>query len=310
MSSDWNPTSLPPQDGRTFAVTGGNAGIGYFITEQLAATGAKVVILGRNPERVDAAIRSVRSRLPSADVESILLDLADLASVREAALELADLGRLDGLVENAGVISAGRRRRVTADGLELTFGTNHLGHFALTAGVLPQLAATPDSRIVTMGSVVAGLTRYSNQDLLSEKHYFPFRAYSLSKHATEMFGFELDRRLDAAGSATRALVAHPGGGLEGATPGREGVVEPSRTLRARDSLAVALRLGQGKDRAAWPAVRALIDPDARGGQYYGPEHRTFGAPMPVEPTPSSLNRLLAEDLWRRSQDLLGITFDV
>ncbi|MCU1422054.1 MAG: family NAD(P)-dependent oxidoreductase [Microbacteriaceae bacterium] len=302
----WDPRHLPRQDGKTFVVTGGNAGIGYFAVEQLAASGARVIIASRNPQRIEAALTSVREQVPGADVASVVLDLSSLESVRQAASALRDLGPIDGLLENAALIGV-KERGQTADGFELLFGTNHLGHFLLTALVWPALAA--DARVVTTGSQATRLARLKPDDLqASVGTYSWFNQYAQSKHATQAFGFELDRRLRAAGSSRLALVAHPGGGLDGVTPFRAGVNEPSRATRIGHSLQFAV--GMGKDRAAWSAVRALVDPTVEGGQYWGPRWGAIGFPALGKPVASSHAPKFGASLWSRSEQLLGEPFPV
>jgi NAD(P)-dependent dehydrogenase (short-subunit alcohol dehydrogenase family) len=303
---NWDPTALPQQEGKTFVVTGGASGIGYFISEQLATTGARVIIAGRSRDRADVAIASILERVPGADLGFVHLDLASLDAVRTAADELAALGRIDALVENAGVIMPSRERRETVDGNELMFGTNHLGHFLLTALLFPTLQASGESHVVTMGSGATHLTRIDLDDLQSTKKYSSWKAYGQSKHATQSFGFELDRRLRASGSSVRALVAHPGAAQDAKSPFRAGIVEPTALQRA---LSVVYVIARGKETGAWPVVRAAIDPDAQGGQYWGP--RVF-SPQPslVKPARVSQEEVLGRALWARSEELVGQRFEV
>ena len=190
-------------------VTGGNAGIGYFAAEQLASAGAEVVIGGRDPAKAEGAAASIRSQVAGARVRHIRLDLADLASLAPA---VESLDELDAVVCNAGVMVDAPPRRETADGHELMFGTNHLGHFALVARLMPRLA--PDARIVTTGSFAAKTASLDFADLQSEQDYHPKRAYERSKLAQMLFALELDRRLRAAGSRRLSVLAHPGGALD------------------------------------------------------------------------------------------------
>lgn len=302
----WDPTALPLQAGKTFVVTGGASGIGYFICEQLAGTGARVVIAGRNKAKADVAIASIARQSPGADVGFVHLDLGSLDSVRAAATELAALGRIDALIENAGVIMPSKVRQETIDGNELMFGTNHLGHFLLTALLYPTLRATAGSRVVTMGSGSTHLTRIDLDNLQSTKDYSSWRAYGQSKHATQSFGFELDRRLRGAESPVTALVAHPGAAQDAKSPFRAGIVEPTGLQRA---LGLIYVIARGKDTAAWPIVRAAIDPDAEGGQYWGP--RVF-TPMPslVKPARVSQEEVLGRALWARSEEFVRQKFEV
>lgn len=306
----WNPEALPDLTGRTFAVTDGNAGIGYFISEQLASAGGHVVILGRNPGRVRAAIESINRHVMGADVTSIPLDLADLESVASAAAALTKLDRLDGLVQNAGISQPGRERQTTRQGFELAVGTNHLGHFALTAQAMPVLSATPGSRVVPIGSIMTKSGTFGLDDLQSERSYAQQKAYVQSKHAIQMFGVELDRRLRAAGEDIRSIIAHPGLGLDGASPVREGINEPS-TL-ARVSARLLSPVAQSKHRSAWSAMRAAVDPDAVGGQYYGPAHGLvhggIGKPELRQLPTVDQDQQLAAHLWTLSQELTGVDF--
>lgn len=304
----WNPRALPPQAGKTFVVTGGSSGIGYFAAEQLAAAGATVVIAARSREKADAAAASIRSRTPQAQVEFVHLDLGSLDSVKAAAEQLSARDRIDALLENAAVILAGPKRRITADGHELTFGTNHLGHFALTALTFSVLERTPGSRVVTMGSGATKLVTLRADDLQSVKRYTSFSSYGQSKHATQAFGFELDRRLRAAGSSVTALVAHPGGAQDGLSPFRAAVNEPTGLQRFVAGLSVVA--GGSKEAAAWPLVRAAIDPAASGGQYWGRTTPMFGRPTLNTPAASSNSTEFGAGLWSLSENWTGIPFTI
>ncbi|MET9358487.1 SDR family NAD(P)-dependent oxidoreductase [Streptomyces sp. NPDC006617] len=307
QSRPWDVHRLPSAEGRNFLVTGGNAGIGYFVAEQLAATGALVVIGSRNPAKADAALASVRSRVPGARVRHLQLDLADLSTLKSAADGLVlDLGRLDAVVHNAGVALDDPPRRRTEDGHELMFGTNHLGHYALTRWLAPLLSAAPAGRIVTVGSFAARSERLDLDDLQSTRDYRPKRTYGRSKLAQMCFGFELDRRLRAVGSTVLSVVAHPGGALDSLTPPRPPVSVPTPGERLR-GLPAALMV-QGKDAGAWPVVRAVLDPDVQGGQLWGP--RVFGlrGQPRREPVPAHMaDPEVAAHLWAASAELTGTT---
>ncbi|KOV27774.1 short-chain dehydrogenase [Streptomyces sp. XY413] len=297
----WNVHRLPAADGRVFLVTGGNAGIGYFAAEQLSATGATVVLGCRDPGRAEAATASIRTRVPGARVRAVRLDLADLASLDAAVESLAE-DRLDAVVHNAGVALDDPPRRVTGDGHELMFGTNHLGHFALSRSLMPLLSAAPAARVVTMGSFEAKSERLDLDDLQSRTDYRPQRAYGRSKLAQMYFGVELDRRLRAAGSTVASVVVHPGGALDSLTPSRPPF--HVRGAGARWATAPAALLLQGKHAGAWPAVRAVLDPAVRGGELWGP--RVFG--LRGEPRREPVWNHLADPhvaarLWDMSRDL-------
>ncbi|MFK0046153.1 SDR family NAD(P)-dependent oxidoreductase [Streptomyces sp. NPDC090741] len=300
----WNVQRLPRADGSVFLVTGGNAGIGYFVAEQLSATGATVVLGSRNPAKAEVATASIRARVAGARVRAVRLDLADLSSL-ETAVESLGVERLDAVVHNAGVALDDPPRRETGDGHELMFGTNHLGHFALTRWLMPLLSAAPAARVVTTGSFAAKSERLDLGDLQSRKDYQPKRTYGRSKLAQMCFGVELDRRLRATGSTVTSVVVHPGGALDSLTPSRPPV--HVRTTGARLSAAPAALLVQGKHAGAWPAVRAVLDPAVRGGQLWGP--RVFG--LRGEPRHEPIWNHLADAsvagrLWEASCDLTGV----
>ncbi|MGW0484000.1 SDR family NAD(P)-dependent oxidoreductase [Nonomuraea sp. NPDC003214] len=300
----WDVRRLPRAEGKNFLVTGGNAGIGYFVAEQLAGTGATVVLACRDTARAEAARVSIRARVPGARVRHIRLDLADLSSLR-ACVDALELERLDAVVCNAGVLLDDPPRRESGDGNELMFATNHLGHFALVSWLAPLLAAAPAGRVVTTGSFTAKSESLDLDDLQSMRDYRPKRTYVRSKLAQMLFGFELDRRLRAAGSTTLSVVTHPGGALDSLTPSRPPVRVRTAGERLR-GLPAGLLL-QGKEAAAWPAVRAVLDPSVRGGQLWGP--RVFGIRgLPaLEPVRGHLaDPVLAARLWAASAGLAGL----
>jgi NAD(P)-dependent dehydrogenase (short-subunit alcohol dehydrogenase family) len=306
----WSPGILPDQTGRTFVVTGGNAGLGYFTAEQLASTGAHVVLASRDQQRMDAAARSLRAFVPGASISSLRVDLASLDSAREAGRRIADLPSVDGLILNAGATTGPRRRSTTDDGNEWVLATNFLGHFALAALAWPALKRTPGSRLVGLGSIAPRLVRLDQNDLQSVLRYDFFRAYGLSKHATQGFVLELDRRVRAAGIDVTATLAHPGYAVDGLTPFRPGVSEPTPLTRAVTALWVLGK--QGKNRGAAATVRAALDPTVVGGEFVGPEHLTSGRPVLQQAVlaASSASPEFGAALWARAEAWTGTTFDV
>ncbi|MET9843041.1 SDR family NAD(P)-dependent oxidoreductase [Streptomyces ossamyceticus] len=307
-SRPWDVHRLPSAEGRNVLVTGGNAGIGYFVAEQLATTGAVVVLGSRDAAKADAAMASIRTRVPGARLRHLPLDLADLSSL-ETAVGGLDLRHLDALVHNAGVALDDPPRRETVDGHELMFGTNHLGHFALTRWLAPLLSAAPAGRVVTVGSFAARSERLDLGDLRSTRDYRPKRTYGRSKPAQMCFGFALDRHLRAVGSTVLSVVAHPGGALDSLTPSRPPlrVTPPGERLRA---LPAGL-LVRGKDAGAWPVVRAVLDAEVRGGQLWGP--RVFGlrGTPRREPVPSHMTDAeVAAALWAASAEWADIDPDL
>lgn len=304
----WNPRNLPSQTGKTFVVTGANAGLGYFTSEQLAGAGAHVILACRNATRAQTALEAIRARVPGASVSTLQLDVSDLQSVRDVSETLRALPRLDGLILNAGIVHPSADRLVSLDGNELILATNFLGHFALTAGTLMALRRTPGSRVVSLGSMISRLMDSSLDDLQLATTYNGWKAYAQSKIAMQVFGFELDRRLRANGAGmVQSLVAHPGYSISGLTPTVPGVNEIGPAKRVIDGLQ-RLVGAQSKQQGAWPTVRAAIDPDAHGGDYFGPRFLTRGAPTRQPATRTSRDRGVAARLWERAETLIGEPF--
>ncbi len=278
----WNPDHLPSAHGRTFAVTGSTAGIGYFAAEQLARAGAHVVIAGRSPQRIATAIEAIQAEVPGASLGSVLIDLTSLDSVTAAAQELAALPRLDGILLNGAAMS-GNRTATTADGLPLMLGTHAVANHLLIASTLDALARTSAAhgRPARIGHVSTGfVSRLGSLPAdLQELPRLGITAYTRAKGITETFAFELDRRLRAANVPVESLVSRPGVGVDAKTPLRPGVHDQSTPHRRSPYTPWA----QGKDSAAWSAVRTLLDPEARGGEQYAPAERLRGVPVKVQP---------------------------
>jgi NAD(P)-dependent dehydrogenase (short-subunit alcohol dehydrogenase family) len=304
----WDPLALPHAVGRTIAVTGANAGIGYFASEQFARAGAHVILACRDPERAEAAISAIRRRVPGASVEAVPIDVADRASVARAAASLVERERVDVLMLNAGIVHPPRTRSTDAYGNELVLSTNVIGHFQLAALTMPVLERTPGSRVVSLGSLASLLARFPLTDLQQQDSYNSWNAYARSKIAVQSFGFELDRRLRAAGSGVSSLVAHPGYSTSGRTPGIAGVNQPSHAKRFIDNLQAAWT--QGKDQGAWSPVRAALDPEAQGGQFYAPRFVTKGAPVASWAAPVTRSRRVGARLWNLLEEYSGQPFDI
>lgn len=304
----WDPTAVPDAHGKTVMVTGANAGVGYFASEQLAAAGAHVVLACRSPERAEAAVSAIRRRVPGASVEAVPLDVSDAGSVAEAAAGLRSREHLDVLILNAGIVHPPADRAVDARGNELVLSTNVLGHFQLTALALPVLECTPGARVVTLGSLATLLARFPVDDLQLDGSYNSWNAYAQSKIAAQVFGFELDRRLRAAGKDVASVVVHPGYSTSGRTPGIRGVNQPSKAKRFADNLQAAWT--QGKDRGAWNPVRAALDPDMRGGDYLGPRWVTKGAPAKAVATRTSRDAKVGARVWELLEEYTGQRFVV
>jgi NAD(P)-dependent dehydrogenase (short-subunit alcohol dehydrogenase family) len=305
---DWDPRRLPNASDSTIVITGANAGIGFFVAAQLAGAGARIVLACRDESRAQAAMAAIRARVPGASLSFLSLDTSDLDSVRAAADGILSLERVDVLIENAGMVHAPRERAADAAGNELVLSTNLLGHFALTALVMPVLRATPGSRIVLLGSLISRLYDFRIGDLQLRAHYSAARAYAHSKIGMQSFGFELDRRLRVAAAGPAAIVAHPGYSISGLTATIPGVNEPSAGTRLVDALQAPM--AQSKERGAWPIVRAAIDPEVQGGQYWGPRLVTRGRPVLQSPTHGSTDPAVAAELWAKLEEYTGVPFDV
>lgn len=302
----WYPTAMPSQAGRRYLVTGANAGIGFFTAARLAGGGAHVVLAGRSPERLEAAMAAIRGARPEASVEPLVIDMASLDSVRAGASRLLHRPPFDGVVANAGMVHTPDVRLESPDGNELVLATNVLGHFALLAQLSPNLAT--GARIVTLGSLSSRLSTFRIGDLQLERGYDSWRAYAQSKIATQVFAFELDRRLRAADAPLSSLVAHPGYSVGGRTPRVPGVNEPSNGKRFRDALQGAW--AQGKHRGAEVPLHALTASDAEGGQFWGPRWSTKGAPALQTPTRTSKDAAIGARFWAFAEQATGTTFTV
>ena len=303
----WNPAHLPDQTGRTIVITGATAGIGYFAAEQLAAAGADVVLASRSAAKLRVAENAIRGQVPNASVRSIVLELGSLASVDVAAAELAALPRLDAILLNGGVMSMSGRT-TTEDGLPMMLGTHVVANIRLIAGTLSALAATATahnsiSRIVHTSSGIVAQYPTSVENLRRTSR-IGIVAYTQAKRATEVFAFELERRLRAAASPVASLVVKPGVGVDAKTPQRSGIRDSTTPYQRNPYTPWA----QGKDAAAWSAVRAIADPAARGGEYYAPAGGVKGPPVAVEPMPRTATPTgdLAERVWRQLEELAGV----
>lgn len=290
--------------GRTVVVTGASSGLGLASATALAQAGAAVVLACRDADRARQSQTTVREAAPGADVSTVTLDLADLASVRACAQELlARLEGLDVLLNNAGVMMPPQRLE-TVDGFELQMGTNHLGHFALTGLLLPLLQSTAGSRVVTVSSLAARQGRIDLGDLMAERSYSPSPTYGASKLANLLFTLELQRRLQAAGSTTVAVAAHPGVSATNlmSTMQLNGVITRAAGL-----------LMQGATAGARPQLHAATAVGVTGGDYYGPKgmgelrgRRVDHASLP----PAALDTVTATGMWERSEQVTGVVHPV
>jgi NAD(P)-dependent dehydrogenase (short-subunit alcohol dehydrogenase family) len=293
----------------TAVVTGGGSGIGYETARELARRGATVVLACRDIAKGETAAEAIRAASEAAHdrVRIVHLDLASLASVRRAAMEIrSHYQQLDLLINNAGVMTIPFGR--SADGFELTFATNHLGHFALTGLLLDPLLAASGSRVVTVSSVAHRRARCTDlEPVESEQDYRPDAAYERSKLANLLFAYELQRRLSAAGASTISLAVHPGI-VRTALWRTSSRLE--RALLARQLRPITSWLVQDAAEGALPTLRAALDHAAQGGEYYGPGGRFeyTGQPKRVESSPDSHDREAQLRLWEYSERLTGISY--
>ena len=281
-------------------VTGANSGLGLVTARELARAGAHVIGTARDAAKGERTEAEIRRAVPEARVDMRILDLADLASVRSFAAGFEN--GLDVLVNNAGIMMPPRSG--TADGFELQFGTNHLGHFALTGLLMERLARGTDSRVVTVSSLEHRPGRIDFGDLASERDYDPRRAYQRSKFANVVFALELDRRLRAAGSPVKSVLAHPGYSATNLqTTGPTGAMKA--LLRVGNRI-----FAQSAERGALPQIHAATAPGVESGEFYGPDgfNQLRGKPTLVQPVDRARDAELGRRLWEVSEQLTGVTF--
>ena len=296
----WSTADIPDQSGRVAVITGANTGLGFETAKALADKGATVVIAVRNTDKGKQAAARI-----GGTVEVQELDLTSLASIRDAADALKSrFDRIDLLINNAGVMTT--PKGTTKDNFELQFGTNHLGHFALTGLLLPSIVDVPGSRVVTVssnGHKMGGAIHWD--DLQWERSYSRMGAYTQSKLANLMFTYELERRLAPRGT-TIAVAAHPG------TATTELARSLPRPIERAFLAAAPVLFAQKPDGGALPSLRAATDPGVLGGQYYGPDGigQQRGNPVVVASNALSYDVAQQQRLWTVSEELTGVTFPV
>ncbi|MFI9596826.1 oxidoreductase [Nonomuraea sp. NPDC052265] len=281
----WTPADIPNLTGRTAIVTGANSGIGLPTARELARHGARVIVATRSADKGEAAVAEIRRAVPEADVAYGGLDLADQSSIRRFA---ATVDKVDLLVNNAGIGMI--PRQVTKDGWEMQFGTNHLGHFALTGLLLPRLLAGPDARVVTVSSAAHSMGRLDLDDLGLERGYGRMSAYARSKLANLLFTLELQRRARTAGTALTSVATHPG-----ATATSIFKVGPLQPL-------LGLFL-QSAEAGATPSLYAATSPAITGGEFVGPRTKL------LTPSETARSEEVARRLWEVSTELTGVRFE-
>jgi NAD(P)-dependent dehydrogenase (short-subunit alcohol dehydrogenase family) len=304
--ASWTTADIPDQTGRTFVITGANSGLGREATQALAAHGAQVIMAVRNESKGQRARDELLEAQPGADLQVRTLDLADLDSVRAFADGLhADAQAVHVLINNAGVMMP--PRSLSPQGQEIQFAGNHLGHFALTGLLLDILASADDPRVVTVSSSLHRRGSIHFDDLTGAASYSPTSFYAQSKFANVLFGLELDRRLRAAGSPIKSLIAHPGYAATSLqTSGPTGLAKFFSATIGNRLLAQSAAMG------ALPELFAATDPTAESGQFIGPDGRgeMKGHPTVVRPVASAEDPATARRLWELSEELTGVHFDL
>jgi NAD(P)-dependent dehydrogenase (short-subunit alcohol dehydrogenase family) len=301
----WTAERIPDQSGRVAVVTGANSGLGLVTARELARKGARTILACRSQAKGEDARRAIEVRAPSAQVEVAELDLASLESVRAFAGRLrSEHDGIDLLINNAGVMATPRRR--TADGFELQFGTNHLGHFALTGLVMDMLEERDDARVVTLSSGAHRFGRIAFGNLGGDRRYFRWRAYGQSKLANLLFALELDRRLRAGGSKTKSIAAHPGWAatnLQHTGPTRL----DERLIAVPNKL-----IAQSDEMGALPTLYGATEPGVEGGTYVGPDGvaEQRGHPKHVSPSAAARDEAVARRLWEVSERMTGVHFEL
>jgi NAD(P)-dependent dehydrogenase (short-subunit alcohol dehydrogenase family) len=305
--TDWTTADIPPLNGKTAVITGATGGLGYETALALAAAGAGVMLTGRNEAKGRQALQTIRGQFPNAEIAYANLDLANLASVADFATRYAAThASLDLLVNNAGVMAL-PERQTTADGFEMQFGTNYLGHYALTAHLLPRLRRGNQPRVVNLSSLTHRWGAMNFEDLQSTRSYSPSKAYSQSKLAMLMFALELQRRSDAAGWGVMSNAAHPGFArtdLIANGPGASGLMWLlSKTLQPF--------ISQSAAEGALPTLFAATSPQAKPAGYYGPNgfSELKGSPVPAKIMPQAKDAAAAARLWDISAALTGVSFE-
>lgn len=302
----WTTADMPDLTGKVIIVTGANSGIGFEAAKEFARQGAQTILACRSLEKGQAALSEILAEIPNAPAEIMSLDLANLASVHQFAAEFkTKYDRLDVLVNNAGIMMV--PYATTEDGFESQFGTNHLGHFALTGLLLELLLKTPGSRVVNVSSTGHRMGNMDFNNLMYEggNSYSATRAYGRSKLANLLFTYELQRRFEASGADVIAVAAHPGGSNTNLASHLED--------RWYFKLAGPLleQMMQSAAMGALPTLRAAVDPNAKGADYYGPGGfmEQQGYPVLVQSNGASHNVAEAQRLWQVSEELTGVTVE-
>jgi NAD(P)-dependent dehydrogenase (short-subunit alcohol dehydrogenase family) len=299
--------SVPDLSGKTVVVTGANGGLGLQTAKVFAAKGAHVVMAVRNQEKAAKAVKEIRAETPSASLELVELDLSSQDSVKQAAKQiLAHHDRIDILVNNAGLMAMPERQ--TADGYEMQLGVNHLGHWTLTALLMPAIVAAPAARVVTLTSTAHHFgKRIDPQNPHLHGKYSPWRAYSQSKLANYHFALGLQREFERADVSAQSLVAHPG--LSHSDLQTHAVDEGGAGLIGSVSAFLAKHTGMDVADGAMPQIRAATDPNARGGEFYGPRFVNNGRAVRL-PVLRPGSGAAIDTLWEVSARETGVALTV
>jgi NAD(P)-dependent dehydrogenase (short-subunit alcohol dehydrogenase family) len=300
----WSMANTPSQHGKLAVVTGATGGLGYETALELARAGAEVAVTGRNAEKGRVAIEKIRHAVPSANVGFEMLDLASLASIRACAARIITNGKpLDLLINNAGVMDL-PTRRLTEDGFELQFGTNHLSHFALTGLLLPLLRKAPAARVVNVSSLAHRGGKIDFGNLQAERKYRSWPAYQQSKLANLLFTFELQRRSDSYGWGLMSNAAHPGYARTELIPNGPG----TGGLKGMGMKILGSFLSHSAAAGALPTLFAATSSDAAKLGYYGPNgvYELKGPVAPAKVFPQAKDEAVAQKLWEVSEQLTGV----
>ncbi|MEE8186124.1 MAG: oxidoreductase [Nitrososphaerales archaeon] len=294
----WTRDDIPDLAGKTIIVTGGNSGLGFETSRAIAARGANVIMACRSIEKGEAAAHQIRGETPEATLEVMTLDLADLSSVLRFTEEFIKRGTsLDILFNNSGVMALPERKE-TKDGFEMQFGTNHLGHFALTGLLMDLIQSSPHARVVTTSSNGHKMGKVEFDNLNAERSYGRWGAYGLSKLSNLLFTYELQRRMERAGNNVIAVAAHPG--------------YAATNLQRHTAIFRFLNhiMAQNPAMGALPQLYAATAPDVHGGDYIGPDGfwEQRGYPLKVQSNELSHDKELAERLWEVSEKLTGVQY--
>ena len=305
MSENWTVNKIPDLSGKVIIITGANSGIGYESTREFSRNGAEVIVASRDPIKANLAIQKINEEIPGARLKFIKLDLASMESIRKFTDEFKSAySKLDILLNNAGIMLVPYGK--TEEGFERTIGTNHLGHFALTGLLMDRLSTTPGARVINVASNAHYAGEMDFENLLFENghDYSPMKAYGRSKLANLLFTYELQRGFLSAGIDVMALAAHPGiSATELANhlffDKISWLIQPAMKL-----------IFQSAAMGALPSLRAAVDPDAQGGQYYGPDGKgeKSGHPIVVDSNSASKDEQNSRTLWKISEDLTGIKY--